>query len=253
MKRSILLITALCALLVIAAPLAAQGDGPVGSTVKIVTSDQVVLVGTLYQSGEQAQPGALLLHMMGRSRSDFQALARELGARGIACLAIDLRGHGESTQRIGEHPAELDYRRFTNDDFAGMLLDVRAARSFMTEHPMIQGNAVMIVGASIGANAALVYTAQHGGVRGLALLSPGLDYRGLTTQGAVTELRDCRLLLAAAQDDEYSARTVQRLKESAQVDAELLLYPAGGHGTRLLQNRPELFARLVEFITRTLQ
>jgi len=254
MKRACIVFAAACLFLFCLAATAQedqdQPSKPV--TVKLVALDDAVIVGSLYEGGEEAVPGVLLLPMMGRTRADYEGLARELQSKGIACLAVDLRGHGESVKMLGENPRTLDYKQFGDSDFKGMLLDVKAAYDFMVEHPNIDADHIGIVGASIGANAALIYAAENGGVKALVLLSPGLNYRGLKTDDAVRNLQDLKLMLAAAEDDEYSAETVGTLNDGARVTTTLKLYPTGGHGTTLMSNRPELAADVIKFLQKNL-
>ena len=115
-----------------------------------------------------AAPGVILLHMLGDDRTVWGevGLAADLVDAGYAVLAVDMRGHGETGGAQDWALAADDLARVW-DDFA--------ARDTVDEAR------TAIVGASIGANMALGLGADRPEVRGVVLLSPGLDYRGVTT------------------------------------------------------------------------
>ena len=74
---------------------------PPALVVRFNTEDGVTIVGDfvaprLRQKGRPA-PLVILLHMYMQDRSTWAPLVPELHKRGYATLAIDLRGHGEST------------------------------------------------------------------------------------------------------------------------------------------------------------
>ncbi|MCE7960066.1 MAG: hypothetical protein DYH06_19335, partial [Acidobacteria bacterium ACB2] len=64
------------------------------------TSDGVTLAGTFRPSpAGQGAPAVLLLHDFSRERREWADLLPAWAEKGLAALAIDLRGHGESTRR----------------------------------------------------------------------------------------------------------------------------------------------------------
>jgi pimeloyl-ACP methyl ester carboxylesterase len=89
-----------------------------------------------------ARGTVLLLHGGGQTRHAWGAGARQLAAQGWECVAIDLRGHGDS-----------DWAPDQNYDIKAYVADVRQV---CTE---IGGN-VVLVGASLGGITALVLAAQ---------------------------------------------------------------------------------------------
>jgi pimeloyl-ACP methyl ester carboxylesterase len=163
--------------------------------------------------------GVILLHMLGGSKEDYAAFAQQLHTAGFAVIAIDFRGHGDSSGNINTFTDE-DYRKFT--------LDVKAAKQFLKDQGI---RTVGIVGASIGANTALNYAVNDPDVRTLVLISPGEEYHGVTTSESAKRYSE-RILFVAARDDDYSAISAQRLAKLAHKQS-LQLYPSGGHGTRL--------------------
>jgi dienelactone hydrolase len=168
-------------------------------------------------------------------------MASRLAAAGIGALAIDLRGHGDSSYRD------------TGDasGYADMIQDVRAARRFLVSRPDVIPGRIGIAGASLGANLAAL-AAADGVFASMALLSPSLDYRGLRIEAAVRKYGDRPLLLVSSDDDPYARRSSLELQKMG-TSRELLSLVGAGHGTNMLSRSYELSQALVEFFGRTLQ
>ena len=131
--------------------------------VTIRTDDGVTLAGTYFEASRRPAPAILLLPMLTRNHDDWAAAGARLADAGYAVLAIDFRNGGDA-------------------DEASLELDVKAAKAFLRERPEVIPNALGLAGASIGANVALDDAADDPAVQSIALLSPGLDYRGLRTE-----------------------------------------------------------------------
>lgn len=177
------------------------------------TSDGLMINGMLYDS--DSKKTVLLLHMLGRDKSTWEEFAEELQGE-YRLLAIDLRGHGAS---------QMSWRNFDDEDFNNMLFDLKAARKFLDTDNFV------IIGASIGANVAVKYAAQND-VRGIVLLSPGLQYRGVNIEESITKV-DEPVLAIAGEGDKYSADSVETLKLYND-GVETILYDSDEHGTNLL-------------------
>ncbi len=211
-------------------------------TVSFRTDDGVTIAGTLYLPSHPG-PGIVLLHALNRTREDWQPLAARLADAGFVALAIDLRGHGAS----GPLPDGQ-----TLDNLTPMVADVKAARAFLaTRREAIPGR-VGIAGASIGANLAAIYAATDPTVRSIALLSPGLDYRGLRPEAALRKYGDRPALLVASEEDSYAANSARRLAKAGTGEREVRILTDAGHGTAMIARQPDLAASLVDWFRRTL-
>ena len=184
--------------------------------------------------------------MLDRTRSDWADFALALAQTGYAVLAIDLRGHGESTREAGS------WREFTPADFRAMVMDVEAAHEYLRDTPRADGGRIAVIGASIGANVALLYGGRDSSVKTLVLLSPGLDYRGVTTAEAMKTYGGRPVLIAASREDAYSAQSSSTLDSLARGRHRLILYNGAGHGTRMFRKVPELKTTLLEWLGSTL-
>ena len=168
----------------------ASADAAVSRPVAIRSDDGVALAATFYEAPRQPAPAVILLHMQTRSRDDWQAFAHRLADSGIHALAIDFRGHGGSAAGPAGNDGQPNLSR--------LVLDVQAARNYLAGRPeAVRGSAIGLLGASIGANVAILHAAGDGSIRSLALLSPGLDYRSLRTEAALRKYGTRPALLAA--------------------------------------------------------
>src|SRR3989344_2272608 len=177
--------------------------------VSFLTEDGVTVVGDYYEGG--GEKAVLLLHMMPASRASWIAFANKLVAEGWSALSIDLRGHGES---ISGPSGTLDYKNFSDGEHQASIVDVESGIEYLVQRGMKE---ISIAGASIGANLALVYAAEHPNIHSVILLSPGLDYRGVNTEAVAPKISEpTRVYLIASQEDDYSAASVRDLYENLQ-------------------------------------
>ena len=91
-------------------------------------------------------------------------------------------------------------------------------------------------------------------MRGVALISPAADYRGVRLDaGRYANTARRPLLLVASTEDPYALRTVRALAGRGRAPArEQRLSPVAAHGHALLDRDPEVAAALVDWLRRTL-
>lgn len=221
----------------LAEPLPAAPGSP--QEIQIEVSDGLTIAGTFHPaSGEPPWPGVLLLHMLNGNRGQWDGLVPALTSGGYAILAIDLRGHGGTG-------GEMDWGK-AGDDILQVL-------DYFYNLPYINPERVAMAGASIGANLALVSAANQPGIAAVALLSPGLDYRGVTTPDSLAMYGERPLFLAASEEDGYAADSTRTLAENAPGEVELLVFEGAGHGTQMLEGEPGLGAALIAWLDRFLK
>jgi pimeloyl-ACP methyl ester carboxylesterase len=197
-----------------------------------------------------------LAERVGLSPAPCLRRVRALEEAGIASLAIDLRGHGEST-----HTADgrtLDYHQFTDADHQGSREDVRAALKFLVSKGA-RDEQMLLVGASIGANLAFDALAGSRALRGAVLLSPGLDYRGVKTDTLVQKIAPASALyLAASREDEYSFMTVRELarmigERQPPLDLVVKELIEAKHGTAMFEREPAFMEEVAQWVAVRLQ
>ena len=226
---------------ILACGLVALVDGR-SQRVSFRSDDGVTIAATWYEPSTRPAPAVILVHMLNRSRRDWDSFASRLAFSGIGALAIDLRGHGEST---GSRPDPA------NPDYSVMLRDIVGARRYLASRADVVPSRIGLVGASLGANLAALAGAD-GSFASVVLLSPSLDYRGLRSEAAIKKHAKRPLLLVASDDDAYARRSALELQK-AHGSAELLMLNAAGHGTRMFDRAPDLPQALIEFLRRTVQ
>jgi pimeloyl-ACP methyl ester carboxylesterase len=84
--------------------------------ITLKTSDDQVIKG-IYYPNSMSKKGILLLHQLAKNKDSWKQWIPELG-KTHNVLAIDLRGHGESSG---------DYKDFSDDDFNAIKKDVAAS------------------------------------------------------------------------------------------------------------------------------
>lgn len=186
-------------------------------TVSFNSSDNITLVADYYPSN--SDQGIILLHMLARTRATYRDVAAKLVPY-YKVIAVDFRGHGDS---------QGEYDDLTDDDFKLMTRDVEAAALFLQTEGVAEEN-ISLVGASIGANLALLYAMEHP-VKNLLLLSPGLSYHGIDIS---RQQYNGYFLIQVGHYDAYSSISVDEL-ELLLPHARVMSYDSSAHGTDLLQ------------------
>ena len=210
--------------------------------VTIRTDDGVSLAATWYEPGTRSAPAVIFVHMLHKTRHDWEAVAAELASQGIGALALDLRGHGESSGTLPEGEGA---------DYSVLVRDVTAARRYLATRGDVVPARIGIAGASIGANLAVLAAAGDSAVASVALLSPSTDYRGLRIDAAMKKYGARPALLIASDDDAYASRSVKDLQKAGGGTREALFLNHAGHGTVMLGRDADLARTLVDWFRRT--
>jgi dienelactone hydrolase len=218
--------------------------------VVIETEDGWKLAG-LYRpdAGDSASPAAVILvHMLDRQKEDWSILLGERGLEAYAVLAFDMRGHGKSVCAEGETPS---WRSFKVEDWEAAENDILAVRDWLVKEKGADPDRVALVGGSTGANLSLRALARDEKLRGAVLLSPGLNYHGVTAEDALVECRPGqRIAIFAASNDNPSGTVYVPELEKIFEAMDAAKRPActfkrytgtGGrpHGTDMLTGRKE--------------
>jgi len=206
-----------------------------GRPVTLSAADGVTLSGELYEATATPAPAVVLVHMLGRSRADWDETATALAAAGVTALAIDVRGHGASG---GSATALTD-----------AVQDVRAALQWLAQRPGVRPDALGVVGASMGASLVVLAALDQPLARVVATVSLTLDYQGLrVSPDTFKALAGRAVWMAASREDPYAARTIAELSKDAAVSAEQLLSAERAHGSLLLRADPEVGRSLVDWL-----
>jgi pimeloyl-ACP methyl ester carboxylesterase len=203
--------------------------------ISLTASDGVTLAADEFGSGAN---GVVLVHGKGRSAEDWTLFAERLAGRGFHVVALDLRGHGDSTIA-----AEL-----TAADYPKMTADVASAVGWLRQHGAAS---VHLVGAELGANLAVQVAAADPQVADLALLSPGMNLDGVASPSALEAYGDRPALLVVSREDAYAMRSAGVLEGKAQGRFYIETLDNAGSGIRMLNSDPGLEGKLVAWLNGT--
>ena len=201
--------------------------------VTFIGAEGLVIHGTQYRFVEgTAAPAVILLHMLNGNQKAWEPLIPALTQAGYAVLTIDMRGHGltggDKDWVLAEQDLTMVWDAFTQD------LSIDATRT-------------AVIGGSIGSNIALLTAKNRPEILTAVLLSPGLDYRGVTTPDAAGAYGDRPLLIVASEEDGYSADSSRQL-DSLASNSTLEMYDGAGHGTNMLGREPALTPLLIKWL-----
>ncbi len=214
---------------------------PVAVTIK--TLDGIDIAGTFYDVPE-SKGGVVFLHMMPAAKESWDELARRFASDGYLALAIDLRGHGES------EGGPNGYTKYTDEEHQKSILDADAAVKYLLAKG-VAVDKVVLVGASIGANLALKYIADHPDFTTAILLSAGVNYRGIMTLPSAEALKPgARVFFVTSRDDNGNGEETQKIFSAIPKDVEkrLHIYEHAGHGTAMLEKESKLSDLIMEFV-----
>jgi pimeloyl-ACP methyl ester carboxylesterase len=204
-----------------------------GQSYYLETQDGYYVAAWYFPPHEDKSPGVILLHQRGADKSSWGDMPAKLVEEGFAVVAIDLRGHGET---LNPEKKKIDLEQLTADDYQLMIHDVAAAHQLLGDFPAVDSNRVAIIGASIGANLAMMYGAVDQRVITTVALSPGLDYFGLQPAEYLKQYGRRALYLIVAKGDEYAYQSCLQLEEESVADpVSLRPFEGAEHGTQLLE------------------
>ncbi len=240
---------ALAALLALASTiLGVHASGPRRAdpqTVTFVARDGVTVFGALHLPEKTPAPAVLLLPMMSRTMRDWDQAGARLAESGIAALAIDFRRNGGPKPIGASGGGEWG-------DLSDLVLDAEAARAYLSARPDIVPAKVGLLGASLGANVAVLVAGNDATIPTMALLSVSLEYRGLRLEAALKKFGSRPALLVASSEDPYALRTARQAVTMGDGPRELRVLSGAGHGTVMLSRDPDLISALVDWFQRTL-
>ncbi|MSR75574.1 MAG: hypothetical protein EXS14_08935 [Planctomycetes bacterium] len=222
-------------------------------TVKLTAADGQKLCGTLTRppAGVALKGGVVLLPMHRSNRTAFAAFAPRLAAKGLMSLAVDLRGHGDST--LNEQGTVIDVPREAAPDHPALSMhdDVAAAHDALIAAGVPAGSIVWL-GGELGANVALRAAGMNTRKpAALVLLTPMKSICSLVAASEAIACKELRtLVLAANEDAEFGAKpVVQALGAKATLRT---LTEQNILGTRMLGHVPGLDADLITWMEESL-
>jgi dienelactone hydrolase len=220
---------------------------PIGMSVP--AADGLVLKGTLtYPTGRPGAiyPLALLAHQYPSTRDSYAPLARELLAAGIATLAFDERGHGESIMSpkgplVIDAPVGPGLEAFGaafvssvgKVGFGRIDDDIIRAVGWGASQNFIDDSHLALVGASVGGTGAVLAAPRIPGIRAVATLgaagAPAFGEDGAARARKAVEQSKCPFYLASAENDPFDGAGNVRNWSQGLSHATARLVPGSAH------------------------
>ena len=116
---------------------------------------------------DKRRPAVLLVHGFSSDRALMSVLARRIARNGYACLTIDLRGHGHNRNPFARNFGSETLRQ-----------DLTTAVNFLRTSSYVDGSRIVVIGHSMGANAALDYATHDPNIKGAVMISGGFRLDG---------------------------------------------------------------------------
>jgi len=197
-------------------------------------------ISALYQAPRKGKPVAVLVHGVAAGNGEWNKLTAQLWTLGFGTLAIDLRGHGDSTDGP---KGKRDFRDFdATAEWPKAKEDILAALRYLKKNGF-PASRVGLIGGSIGANLASQAFSDDKDLRWLVLLSPGQDYRGV----GIADLTGRKAVVAASPGDAYAQQTAVSLTMAP--GGPVFLQAKAGHGAQLIDD-PEFVAKLLAWLAK---
>lgn len=212
------------------------------------TADGWVLQARIYQPVNSRPPGLVLVHRKGGRAALWEPLAVRAQQSGYLVVAFDLRGHGAS-----RNPAQpsRSLNEFGPGDWQKAQFDIQAALDALIDAGADPEN-LFIAGEALGASLALEYAVSNPAIQGLVMISPGLDYGGIDTEGLVEQLARRPTLLVWSESDAHAAASGTDLKAIAPGHIETHTYAGSAHGTDLFATSPQSIGQIVVWLNQML-
>lgn len=193
-------------------------------------------------------PGLVLLHAYRGEHSRWTAFAEQAQREGYWVASVDLPGHGQSRTRNG---VTVDAQALTVNDWLAVARDLSTVKQTLLALGADPDN-IAIAGEDLGANLALHAIHEDPQFQAAVLLSPGLEYRGVSTEAVASEMRTRPLLILAAENDAYAVASAEALKNAALGFSELQVYAGTAHGVDLLTAAPAAEELMLHWLSKVI-
>jgi len=203
-KRRVTSILLLCFLF--SGLFASEKGARIGKQVTFKTTDGFTISGLFLPPSGQNSKMLIMLHGLGSNQEEWQSFMKRIVQYGAGLLSFDMRGHGDSTTKNGKE--KVTYETFGMDakgsDWDKMVDDLAIAVEMLVKEKGIKKSKIVLLGASLGANICFSYAARDKDIKQIVMLSPGLNYAGITTLDKTPAFMDRYILIAASPNDTFA-------------------------------------------------
>lgn len=220
--------------------------------IEMTTTDGVKVIGS-WVSAPTTVGAAVLVHAYPATKESWSLVQSILAKRGIASLAIDLRGHGESIH--SEDGQLLDYRGFSEEETLSSMKDLRASYEWIRKRGIDQ-EAIVFIGASIGANFCLRALTEYPMSPAAVLLSPGMNYHGVSIAEVIENVTPDQAvwMAASSEDDATSFEATSFICDRLTIEKKVFKrLRHAGHGLMMLEGDAALSGEIADWVRDRIQ
>ncbi|MGB0870539.1 MAG: alpha/beta hydrolase [Flavobacteriales bacterium] len=140
-------------------------------SIKIPSTNNLVLEADYYQSEQKQAPLILLFHQAGFSRGEYLEIAPKLNSLGFDCIAVDQRS-GKNVNGIGNNTFAKAKKLGLKTDYISAYPDLEATLRYAKKiHPKRK---IIVWGSSYSASLVFILTSKHLNlIDGIVSFSPG--------------------------------------------------------------------------------
>lgn len=193
----------------VAAPPAPLGSKVEAEKIQLVTEDKLQLAADYWAPSDTSQraPAAILLHDAGGDRSQVALFAERLNALGLAVLAVDLRGHGESsTEAVSWSAMDTTQRQRL---WAYAPRDLEAAAAWLRTRREVHTANLTLVGLRGSCALAANRAASDTSVRAVVLIDPTSEQYGFDLKKEVAGLAGLETKVVTPRDNQEQAELIR--------------------------------------------
>lgn len=197
-------------------------------------------------------PLVVFLHSIGEDSAEWGTFPLEVKEQlRVATLNINLRGHGKSI--LNKNSKKVYWQNFQDKDYKKFPYDVIDVLKYIKDqYPEIDSSRVALVGASLGANTALMTGSYGVNAKTIIMLSPMLNYKGYDLRLPIVKYGNHPLLFIVSKKDRYPYQSCVELIKFAQGKKLLKAYPSGGTGVSLVKFKPDAKSLIINWIKESL-
>lgn len=223
--------------------------------ISIVLKSGINIAGELFEPRDQKNLSFVLLHGLGSNRHEWRSFAEKLHVLGYGVFSYDARGHGDSTADTDGN--EINYKTFPqwgrSTPWKLMVDDLDEILVYLEKLEGLDKTRFVLGGASLGANVVLSCASRKKNIRGLILLSPGLNYAGIETEYPMRFCRVPAIAIAASTGDTYAYESSKKLQSFMRNKKRITFFSSEGseHGVNMF--RRGLDAELLGWIQKKIE
>lgn len=221
--------------------------------VSYLTDDKMTIAGSWVMPAlrENTVPPAravILVHDYGFDRRDWSIIIPDLAQRGYAVLAIDLRGHGKSTEGGMRLSQATTASAGTTSTLETGYKDIQGALQWVQSQKQIRRDQISLMGVGLGADltyfCARKFSKQ---LRSAIVISPSIQ---AIADGSFMEHRARGVLFCVSSGDANGSSMIaaETMANFSDQPKRVVIYQSNAHGLALFYKHPELLPEILAWL-----